>query len=80
MVVVGVALRSGIANALVRRVSPTRNRRFKRDDVFQRRPGLLDLPVRGVDKGRAKGHDQLQREQQQSRKQSDLRVTRGWGR
>ena len=79
MVVVGIALGSGIANALVRRVRPTWQRCLKRDDVIRSRRGMLPLSVGCIDKRRAQGHDQLQREQQQARKQSDLAVAREGG-
>ena len=79
MVVIGVAFKSGTANALVWRVRPTRQRGFKRDDVLQRRRSVLPLPVSRIDKGRAQGHDQLQRKQQQAREQSDFSVARERG-
>jgi hypothetical protein len=79
VVVVGVALGSGITDALVWRMSPTRQRCLKRDDVIRSRRGMLPLSVGCVDKRRAQSHDQLQREQQQARKQSDLAVAREWG-
>jgi len=79
VVVVGVALGSGITDALVWRMSPTRQRCLKRDDVIRSRRGMLPLSVGCVDKRRAQSHDQLQREQQQARKQSDLAVARERG-
>ena len=80
MVVVGVARGGiGIANALMRRVRPTRQRWFKCDYVLRSRRRVLPLAVGCIDKRCAQGHDHLQRKQQQARNQTDLAVARGRG-